>query len=85
MTNQESVGSIIPPFFDGRNSVYWKIRTTAYIKSLGTDVWEIVEGGYAFPSAIPTYTVGKNQYETNARAVNTLLGSFSQSEFFKVM
>ena len=49
------------------------------------DVWEIVEGGYTFPTTIPTDTAGKKQYETNARVVNTLLGSFSKSEFFKVM
>ena len=45
----------------------------------------IVEGGHAFPSAIPTNTVGKKKYETNAKVVNTLLGSLSQSEFVKVM
>ena len=49
------------------------------------DVWEIMEGGYTFPSAIPTDTIGKKQSETNARGVNTLLGSLSQSEFIKVM
>jgi hypothetical protein len=85
MSNQESMGSIRPPIFDGSNFVYWKIRTTTYLQSLGTDVWEIVEGGYTFPSAIPTDTAGKKQYETNAKAVNTLLGSLSQSEFVKVM
>jgi len=44
-----------------------------------------VEGGYTFPSTIPTDTTGKKQYETNAKAVNTLLGSLSQSEFVKFM
>ena len=44
-----------------------------------------MEGGYTFPSTIPTDAVGKKQYETNAKSVNTLLGSLSQSEFVKVM
>ena len=61
------------------------IHWTAYLQSLGTDVWEIVEGGYTFPSSIPIDAVGKKQYETNAKVVNTLLGSLSQSEFVKVM
>ena len=78
MSNQESVGSIKPPIFDGRNFVYWKIRSTSYLQSLGTNVWEIVEGGYTFPTTIPTYTVGKKKYEANSRVVNTLLGSLSQ-------
>jgi len=85
MNNQESMGSIRPPIFNGSNFVYWKIRTAAYLQSLGTDVWEILEGGYTFPTTIPTDAVGKKQYETNAKAVNTLLGSLSQSEFVKVI
>jgi len=85
MNNHESMGSIRLSIFDGSNFVYLKIRTTTYIQSLGIDVWEIVEGGYKFPTAIPTDTAGKKQYETNAKAVNTLLGSFSQTEFVKVM
>ena len=44
-----------------------------------------MEIGYTFPSAIPTDTAGKKQYEINAKVVNTLLWSLSQSEFVKVM
>ena len=44
-----------------------------------------MEEGYTFPSAIPIETTGKKQYETNAKVVNTLLGSLSQSEFVKFM
>jgi len=68
---------------DGSNFIYWKVRTTTYLQSLGTEVWDIVEGGYTFPTATPTDTAGKKQYETNAKAVNTLLGILSQSEFVK--
>ena len=44
-----------------------------------------METWYTFPSTTPTDTAGMKQYETNAKAVNTLLGSLSQSEFVKVM
>eukprot|EP00253_Pinus_taeda_P017672 PITA_17672 len=67
MSKYERDGSIRPPIFDESNFVYWKVRTTAYLQSLGTDVWEIMEGGYTFPSTIPIDTVGKKQYETNAK------------------
>ena len=66
-------------------TLYWKVRTTTYFQSLGKDVWEIVEGGYTFPSTIPTDTTGRKKYETNAKVVTTSLGSFSKSEFVKVM
>ena len=75
----------MPPIFDGRNFVYWKVRTTTYLQSLGTEVLDVVEEGYTFPLATPIDMVSKQQYETNAKAVNTLLGSLSQSEFVKVI
>jgi len=59
MNNHEGMGSIKSPIFNGSNLVYWKIRTKAYLQLLGTDVWEIVEGGYQFLAAIPTDFAGK--------------------------
>eukprot|EP00253_Pinus_taeda_P036394 PITA_36394 len=85
MSNYEKEASIRPPIFDGSNFVYWKVRIIAYLQSLGTEVWDIVETRYTFPSATLTNTADKKQYETNAKVVNTLLGSLSQSEFVKVM
>ena len=85
MSNYEREASIRPPIFDGTNFIYWKVRVTAYLQSLGTEVWDIIETGYTFPSTTPIDMVGKKQYETNAKAINTLLRSLSQSEFIKVM
>eukprot|EP00253_Pinus_taeda_P002655 PITA_02655 len=85
MRNYEREASIRPPVFDGTNFNYWKVRVTAYLQSLGTKVWDIVETSYAFPSATPTDAGEKKKYETNAKAVSTLLGCISQSEFMKVM
>ena len=44
-----------------------------------------MEGGYTYPSTIPTDKAERKQYELNAKVVTILLGSLSQSEFFKVM
>eukprot|EP00253_Pinus_taeda_P005677 PITA_05677 len=85
MSNYEREASIRPPIFDGTNFVYWKVRVTAYLQSLGTEVWDIIETGYTFPSATPIDPAEKKKYETNAKEVNTLLGCLSQSEFVKVM
>eukprot|EP00253_Pinus_taeda_P015448 PITA_15448 len=85
MSNYEREASIRPPVFDGTNFNYWKVRVTAYLQSLGTEVWNIVETVYAFPSTTPTDADEKKKYETNAKAVSTLLGCISQSEFMKVM
>lgn len=85
MSNYEREASIRPPIFDGTNFIYWKVRIIAYLQSLGTDVWDIIETGYTFPLATPTDPAEKKKYETNAKVVNTLLGCLSQSEFVKVM
>eukprot|EP00253_Pinus_taeda_P019940 PITA_19940 len=83
MSKYEKEASIRPPIFDGNNFVYWKVRITTYLQSLGREVWDILETRYTFPSATPTDTAGKKQYETNAKPVNNLLGSLSHSEFVK--
>eukprot|EP00253_Pinus_taeda_P033975 PITA_33975 len=85
MSNYEREAPIRTPIFDGSNFIYWKVRITGYLQSLGTEVWDIVETGYTFPSETPIDTAGKKKYETNAKAVNTVLGSLFQSEFIKVM
>ena len=85
MSNYEREKSIRPPIFDGTNFVYWKVRVTAYLQSLGTKFWDIIDTGYTFPSATRTDPAEKKQFETNAKVVNTLLGCLSQSEFVKVM
>ena len=85
MRNCEREASIRPPIFDGTNFIYWKVRVTTYLQSLGIDVWDIIDTEYTFPSATPIDPTEKKEYETNAKAVNTLLGCLSQSEFVKVM
>ena len=85
MGSHEGVFSIRPPLFNGSNLLFWKIRTKAYMQSLGAEVWEIVEGGYQYPASIPTDATERKKYEINAKAVNVLLGIMSESEFVKVM
>ena len=85
MSNYEWEASIRPPIFDGKNFVYWMVRFTAYLQSLGTKFWDIIDTGYTFPSTTSTDPDENKKYETNAKAFNTLLGCLSQSKFVKVM
>ena len=72
MSNYEREASIRPPIFDGTNFVYWKVRVTAYLQSLGIEVWDIIDTGYTFPSVTPTNQAEKKKYETNVKAINNL-------------
>eukprot|EP00253_Pinus_taeda_P021110 PITA_21110 len=67
MSNYEREASIRPPILDGINFVYWKVRVTTDLQSLGTEVWDIIDTGYTFPSATPTDMAEKKQFETNAK------------------
>ena len=57
----------------------------SYLQSMGVDVWAIVEQGYQYPAAIPTDPTEKKNYEINAKVVNALMGSLTESEFVKAM
>ena len=57
----------------------------SYLQSLGAEVWAIVEQGYQYPATVPTDPMERKNYETNAKAVNALLGSLTELEFVKVM
>jgi hypothetical protein len=54
MGNQDRMASIRPPLFNGNNLIFWKTRMRSYLQSLGADVWAVVEGGYQYPSTVPT-------------------------------
>eukprot|EP00253_Pinus_taeda_P013748 PITA_13748 len=69
MSNYEREASIRPPIFNGTNFNYSKVRVTAYLQSLGTEVSDIIETGYTFPSATPTDAAEKKKYETNAKEI----------------
>eukprot|EP00253_Pinus_taeda_P003809 PITA_03809 len=85
MSNYEREASTSHRFLIADKLQLLEVRVTAYLQSLGTDVWDIIETGYTFPSATPTDAAEKKKYETNAKTVNTLLGCLSQTEFVKVM
>ena len=85
MGSHEGVMYIRPPLFNGSNLIFQKVRTQAYLQSLGAEVWAIVEEGYQYPASIPTDAAGRKKYEINSKAVNVLLGSMSKPEFAKVM
>ena len=83
MNNHECMGLIRPPIFNGNNLVYWIIITKEYLQSLGADVWEIVEGGYQFPVAIPTDLAGKKLYEAMPKKSILYLEVYQNQNFSK--
>ena len=41
----------VPPFFDGSNYAFWKVRMRAFLFSIDESVWDAVENGWTRPKA----------------------------------
>ena len=85
MRNQDGTTSIRLPLFNGNNLIFWKTRMRSYLQSLGANLWAIVEGGYQYPATVPTDPMERKNYESNAKAVNAITGSLTESKFVKFM
>ena len=44
ITESQSINR--PPFFDGLNYNYWKVRMVIYLKSINFELWDIVINDY---------------------------------------
>ena len=40
-----------PPYFDGSNYAFWKVRMKAFLCSIDKTVWDAVEIGWTKPEA----------------------------------
>ena len=58
-----------PPFFDGTNYAYWKIRMSAYLQSMGASVWEICNSAdyVDLAARVTQHQIG--EHDANSRAV----------------
>jgi hypothetical protein len=74
-------GSGKPPFFDGTNYPYWKIRMSAFLQSIGYRVWEIcLDAG--FDAESPRITpIQLEFHDANNKAQNALFSVLSLVEF----
>ena len=46
----------VPPFFDGKNYAFWKVRIRAFLCSIDDTVWGAVEAGWTRSEAAkPTW------------------------------
>ena len=39
-----------PPFFDGGNYAFWKVRMRAFLCAIDESVWDSVKNGYVKPT-----------------------------------
>ena len=75
-----------PPYFDGSNYAFWKVRMCAFLCAIDEIVWDSVENGQVRPIA-PKAEQDKVAFalaNTNSKAINSIFCGVSTDEFHKV-
>ena len=73
------------PLFDGNNYAFCSVRMKLFLQYQGVDVWKDLLNEYKNPTTFPIDATGKILYETNSKAMYTILGCLVGFEFVKVM
>jgi hypothetical protein len=74
-------GSGKPPFFDGTNYPYWKIRMSAHLQGIDWKVWEICENANYVVLDTRNTQDQIDQHNTNSKARSVLFLGLSLFEF----
>ena len=75
-----------PPFFDGGNYAFWKVRMRAFLCAIDESIWDSVENGYVKPAT------AKSEWDktalalanANSKAINAIFYCVSPDEFHKI-
>ena len=75
-----------PPFFDGGNYAFWKVRIRAFLCAIDESVWDSIENGYVKP------TTAKSEWDkaalalanANSKAINAIFYGVSLDEFHRI-
>ena len=77
---------VIPPYFDGNNYAYWKVRMKAFLKFVDEKVRQSVETGWT-KHATPIAEWANAQKEAdsyNSKVMNAIFNVVSLEEFKKI-
>ena len=76
----------VPPFFDGNNYVFWKVRMRAFLCSIDDTVWDAVEAGWTRPEAAKSTwdKVALAAANANSKALNAIFCGVSPDEFYRI-
>ena len=74
-----------PPYFDGSNYAFWKVRMRAFLCSIDEAVWDAVEVGWTRPEAAKSTWDKATLVMSNAIAKHlTLFCGMSPDEFHRI-
>ena len=75
-----------PPFFDGGNYAFWKVRMRAFLCAINESIWDSVKNGYVKP------TTAKSEWDkvalalanANRKVINAIFCGVSLDEFHRI-
>ena len=75
-----------PPYFDGSNYAFWKVRMRAFLCSIDESVWDAVDIGWIRPEeAKSTWDkAALAASNANSKALNTIFYGVSPNEFQRI-
>ena len=76
----------VPPFFDGNNYTFSKVRLRAFLCSIDDTVWDALEASWTWPEAAKS-TWDKAALATanaNSKALNAIFCGVSTDKFHRI-
>ena len=75
-----------PPYFDGSNYSFWKVRMKAFLCSIDEAVWDAVEIGWTKPKAAKSTwdKAALAALNANSKALNAIFCGVSPDEFYRI-
>ena len=75
-----------PPYFDGSNYAFWKVRMRAFLCSIDEAVWDAVEIGWTKPEAAKSTwdKAALTASNVNSKALNAIFCGVSPDEFHRI-
>ena len=76
----------VPPFFDGNNYSFWKVRMRAFLCSIDDTVWDAIEASWTRPNAAKSTWDKAALVAANAnnKALNAIFCGVSLDEFHRI-
>ena len=75
-----------PPYFDGSNFAFWKVRMRAFLCSIDETIWDAIDIGWTRPEAAKS-TCDKaalTASNANSKALNAIFCGVSPDEFHRI-
>ena len=75
-----------PPYFDGSNYAFWKVRMRAYLCYINEAVCDAIEIGWTKPEAAESIQdkAALAASNANSKALNTIFCGVSPDEFYQI-